>query len=65
MRVLDKDILGDPTNNNNTFIIENIKAFHVLLRRDNSELLTYSNNLMLQKAVALINTREESLENND
>lgn len=64
VKVMDKDISDDSTNNN-TFIIENIKAFHILLRRDNGELLTYPNNLMLQKAVTLITTYEESLENND
>lgn len=64
VKVMDKDISDDSTNNN-TFIIENIKAFHILLRRDNGELLTYPNILMLQKAVTLITTYEESLENND
>ena len=64
VRIMDKDISYDSTNHN-IYVIENIKAFHVLLRRDNGELLTYPNNLMLQKAVTLITTYEESLENND
>jgi len=35
-------------------IIEDIRAFQLLLRLDNSNLITYPNNLMLQKAVTLI-----------
>lgn len=34
--------------------ILDIKAFHVYLRKDNGELVTYPNNLLLQKGVALI-----------
>lgn len=37
-----------------TYIIEDIKAFHVHLRKNNGELLTYPNNLMIQKAVSRI-----------
>lgn len=61
VRIMDKDISYDSTNHN-IYVIENIKAFHVLLRRDNGELLTYPNNLMLQKAVTLITTYEQSLD---
>lgn len=35
-------------------IIEDIRAFHLHLRLDNGDLVTYPNNLMLQKAVTLI-----------
>ena len=35
-------------------IIEDIRAFHLLLRKDNGELVTYPNNLILQKSVTLI-----------
>ncbi|UKM63710.1 mechanosensitive ion channel family protein [Flavobacteriaceae bacterium GSB9] len=35
-------------------IIEDIRAFQLLLRLDNGDLVTYPNNLMLQKAVTLI-----------
>lgn len=35
-------------------IIEDIRAFHLHLRIDNGDLVTYPNNLMLQKAVTLI-----------
>ena len=37
-----------------SYIIEDIKAFHIHLRKDNGELLTYPNNLMVQKAVTRI-----------
>jgi len=35
-------------------IIEDIKAFHVYLRIPNGELVTYPNNLVLQKAISLV-----------
>ena len=38
----DEDISG---------VIESIEPFHVLIRRDNGDLITYPNNLILQKAV--------------
>ena len=34
--------------------IMDIRAFHLYLKRDNGELVTYPNNLLLQKGVALI-----------
>lgn len=37
-----------------TAIIEDIRAFQLILRLDNGDLVTYPNNLMLQKAVTLI-----------
>ena len=37
-----------------TGIIEDIRSFQLHLRKDNGELVTYPNNLMLQKAVSLI-----------
>ncbi|WP_396601518.1 mechanosensitive ion channel domain-containing protein [Algibacter sp. R77976] len=37
-----------------TAIIEDIRAFQLHLRIDNGDLVTYPNNLMLQKAVTLI-----------
>lgn len=43
-----------------TYIIEDIKAFHVHLRKNNGELLTYPNNLMIQKAVTTIFSKETS-----
>lgn len=35
-------------------IVEDIRAFHLYLRLDNGDLVTYPNNLVLQKAVTLI-----------
>ncbi len=35
-------------------IIEDIRAFQLHLRQDNGDLVTYPNNLMLQKAVTLV-----------
>ncbi|MGB5435767.1 MAG: mechanosensitive ion channel family protein [Maribacter sp.] len=47
IRILDGDFPDEAD-------ILDIKAFHVYLRKDNGELVTYPNNLMLQKGVALI-----------
>jgi len=49
VKILDKD-----TESEEPYLIEDIKAFHVNLRKDNGELLVYPNNLMIQKAVTLI-----------
>ncbi|WP_336070592.1 mechanosensitive ion channel family protein [Mesoflavibacter sp. CH_XMU1404-2] len=35
-------------------VIEDIRAFHLHLRLDNGDLVTYPNNLILQKAVTLV-----------
>ena len=35
-------------------IIEDIRAFQLILRVDNGDLVTYPNNLILQKAVTLV-----------
>lgn len=42
--------------------IEDIKAFHLHLRTKEGELITYPNNLILQKAVSLIEHRKYSEE---
>lgn len=47
IRILDKDFPEEA-------IILDIKAFNVNLLKDNGELLTYPNNLLLQKGVVLI-----------
>lgn len=44
--------------------ILDIKAFHLYLQKDNGELVTYPNNLLLQKGVALIAKNSVS-ENSD
>lgn len=58
IKILDKDMLSKDAEVQETFLIEDIKAFHIHLRSSKGELLTYPNSLMLQKAVALINTYE-------
>ena len=40
--------------------ILDIKAFHLYLRKDNGELVTYPNNLLLQKGVAQVIKKEVS-----
>ena len=56
IRILDKE-LNDPSSTEvDTFTIEDIKAFHLHLRRANGEILTYPNNLVLQKGVILVAT---------
>ncbi|WP_343486539.1 mechanosensitive ion channel family protein [Allomuricauda sp. d1] len=47
IRILDKDFPEEA-------LILDIKAFHINLMRDNGELLTYPNNLLLQKGVVLV-----------
>ncbi|MBD0776188.1 mechanosensitive ion channel [Maribacter sp. ANRC-HE7] len=47
IRILDSDFPEEAD-------ILDIKAFHVYLRKDNGELVTYPNSLLLQKGVALI-----------
>lgn len=47
IRIQDKDFPEEA-------IIEDIRAFHLLLRTESNELLTYPNNLILQKGVTLV-----------
>ncbi|MBU2946818.1 mechanosensitive ion channel domain-containing protein [Zobellia uliginosa] len=54
VKILDKDIESQEP-----FLIEDIRAFHVSLRKSNGELLIYPNNLMMQKAVILIYHSED------
>lgn len=54
VKILDKD-----TESEEPYLIEDIRAFHVNLRKDNGELLVYPNNLMIQKAVTLIYRKED------
>ena len=49
IRILDKDLV-EPLE----CVIEDIRAFYVYLRTSNGELVTYPNNLLLQKAVSLM-----------
>ena len=47
IRIQDKDFPTDA-------VIEDIKAFHVHLRTDEGELITYPNNLFLQKGIVVL-----------
>ncbi len=48
-----------------TAIIEDIRAFQLHLRLENGDLVTYPNNLMLQKAVTLVEKDAIDNENSD
>lgn len=61
IKIMDKEIELP----NEVYLIEDIRAFHVHLRRNNGELFTYPNNMMLQKAIALAQTYEDSLERSE
>ncbi|UGU15640.1 mechanosensitive ion channel family protein [Sinomicrobium kalidii] len=52
IQIQDKDFPTEAT-------IEDIKAFHLLLRTDEDELITYPNNLMLQKGVKVVNSNKD------
>ena len=60
VRILDKDIEAEEP-----YLIEDIRAFHVSLRKENGELLIYPNNLMMQKAVTLIYHQESASETDE
>ncbi|MEO0528920.1 MAG: mechanosensitive ion channel domain-containing protein [Bacteroidota bacterium] len=55
IRIQDKDFPEEA-------VIEDIKAFHVHLIKENGELLTYPNSLMLQKGVVLIQSQGDLIE---
>jgi small-conductance mechanosensitive channel len=65
IKIMDKEILEFEKDNHGIFVIEDIRAFHVHLRNPAGELLTYPNNLMLQKAVSLINDYDDAYEDSD
>lgn len=56
IRILDKELISPSSTDFEIFVIEDIRAFHLHLRRSNGEILTYPNNLVLQKGVILIST---------
>ena len=61
VRIMDKEITDPGNPDENIFVIEDIRAFHLHLRKRNGEILTYPNSLVLQKGVALISTYDELL----
>ncbi|WP_417360647.1 mechanosensitive ion channel domain-containing protein [Galbibacter sp.] len=58
IRIQDKDF---PTEG----FIEDIRAFHIHIRSDDGELLTYPNNLLLQKGVAQISKAKKEDDGKD
>ena len=52
IKIMDKEMEQE-----GNYIIEDIRAFHIHLRNDKSELLTYPNNLLLQKAIMIVNIK--------
>jgi len=62
IRIFDKEIHETDKNAEETYIIEDIRAFHLHLRRSNGEILTYPNSLVLQKGIALVQTYNEDIE---
>lgn len=54
VRVHDKDL---PV----TAIISDIKGFYTLLITDEGEIITYPNNLLLQKGVSILNSQKDSI----
>ncbi|MDG1572789.1 mechanosensitive ion channel [Robiginitalea sp. M366] len=61
IRILDKE-LGD---GHGDFTIEDIRAFHVHLRQKDGALVTYPNNLMLQKAIAVLADEAQDTEGSE
>ncbi|MGB5553972.1 MAG: mechanosensitive ion channel domain-containing protein [Flavobacteriaceae bacterium] len=60
IKILDKETISEEP-----YLIEDIKAFHVNLRKDNGELLVYPNNLMIQKAVTVVYNYEDNTEDSE
>lgn len=65
IKVLDKEISENSGDEYEIFKIENIKAFHVRLRNAKGQIVTYPNNMMLQKGVTLIETPYKSVHDSD
>ena len=64
IKIMDKEILEKDADQE-IYLIEDIRAYHMYLRKSNGELLTYPNNLLLQKAVAKIGPDVGNLEPED
>lgn len=58
IRILDKELAGSEAAELETFVIEDIRAFHLHLRKKNGEILTYPNNLILQKGIVSVTPQE-------
>ena len=58
IKILDKELETEEE-----FIIEDIKLYYIYLRNSKGHLITYPNNLMMQKAVTLINSSRSRTNN--
>lgn len=56
IRILDKDLDYE-----GEYMIEDIRAYHLHLRTNSGELMTYPNNMLLQKAVMLVVSEKDAL----
>lgn len=57
IKILDKELELEME-----YTIEDIKLYYVILRNTKGDLITYPNNLIMQKAVAIIATAKEELQ---
>ena len=60
IRILDKDLDYE-----GEYLIEDIRAYHLHLRTNTGELMTYPNNLLLQKAVMLVAREKGQITTNE
>lgn len=65
IRILDKELMGAEATEIETFVIEDIRAFHLHLRKKNGEILTYPNNMVLQKGVVAITAEPDDISTED
>lgn len=61
IRILDKELIDTDATEVETFVIEDIRAFHLHLRKKNGEILTYPNNMVLQKGVVSVTVDTEEI----
>ncbi len=65
IKIMDKDMISGENEQLPIFEIEDITAYHIHLRNDREELITYPNNMLLQKAVTLVNRLGEDSKRGD
>lgn len=65
IKIMDKELIEHQEEGLVVFVIEDIKAFHLLLKNSRGDLMTYPNNLLLQKAISLVNRYGEGTEGSE
>ncbi len=65
IKIMDKDMILGENEQLPVFEIADITAYHIHLKNDREELITYPNNLLLQKAVTLVNRLGEDSKYSD